>query len=145
MKAGYAQQDVEMLDITGAGAQPPMRSYWKLRPGPQSHKKTASSNTSATGQTQSQQTARQAPQGKHSHSKQQGKRYTANGPATATGSPVPPPQLSPLVNVGVTGTRLAPPQYYNGHPLHQPRRHSPRPSSDDLAQSHRHYGVVCSY
>ena len=28
-----------MLNITGAGAQPPMRSHWKLRPGPQSHKK----------------------------------------------------------------------------------------------------------
>ena len=27
-----------MLDITGAGAQLPMRSHWKLRPGPQSHK-----------------------------------------------------------------------------------------------------------
>ena len=27
-----------MLDITGAGTQPPMRSHWKLRPGPQSHK-----------------------------------------------------------------------------------------------------------
>jgi len=27
-----------MLDITGARAQPPMRSHWKLRPGPQSHK-----------------------------------------------------------------------------------------------------------
>ena len=40
MKAGHAQQqkDVEMLDITGAGAQPPMRPHWKLRPGPQSHK-----------------------------------------------------------------------------------------------------------
>jgi len=27
-----------MLDITGAGAQLPMRSHWKSRPGPQSHK-----------------------------------------------------------------------------------------------------------
>ena len=26
-----------MLDITGAGAQLPMRSHWKLRPGPQSY------------------------------------------------------------------------------------------------------------
>ena len=56
-----------MLDITGAGAQPPMRSHWKLRPGPQSHKNseqqckryrantvTANSNTSATGQTAQQ-------------------------------------------------------------------------------------------
>ena len=38
MKAGHAQQDVEMLDITGAGAQPPMRSHWRLHPGPQSHR-----------------------------------------------------------------------------------------------------------
>ena len=64
-----------MLDITGAGAQLPMRSHWKLRPGPQSHKNseqqckriranTASSNAGATGQAQSQQTTKQAPQGK---------------------------------------------------------------------------------
>ena len=64
-----------MLDISGAGAQLPMRSHGKLRPGPQSHKNskqqckriranTASSNASATGQTQSQQTARQALQDK---------------------------------------------------------------------------------
>jgi len=26
-----------MLDITGARTQPPMRSHWKLRPGPQSY------------------------------------------------------------------------------------------------------------
>ena len=62
-----------MLDITGAGAQLPMRSHWKLRPGPQSHKNseqqckrdranTASNNTSATGKPQ--QTAKQALQGK---------------------------------------------------------------------------------
>ena len=42
-----------------------------------------------------QQAAMQALQGKHSHSKQQSKRYKANGPATATRSPVPPPQLPP--------------------------------------------------
>ena len=65
-----------MLDITGAGAQLPVRSHWKLRPGPQSHK-TASSNASASGQTQ--QAAMQALQGKHSHSKQQSKRYKASG------------------------------------------------------------------
>jgi len=64
-----------MLDISGAGAQLPMRSHGKLRPGPQSHRNseqqckriranTASSNASATGQTQSQQTAKQALQGK---------------------------------------------------------------------------------
>ena len=67
-----------MLDITGAGAQPPMRSHWKLRSGPLSYEKpraavralqgkhskwpckrcranTANSNASAAGQTQSQQ------------------------------------------------------------------------------------------
>ena len=32
----------------------------------------------------------QALQGKHSHSKQQSKRYKASGPATATCAPVPP-------------------------------------------------------
>ena len=32
----------------------------------------------------------QAHQGKHSHSKQQSKRYKASGPATATCTPVPP-------------------------------------------------------
>ena len=64
-----------MLDISGAGAQLPMRSHWKLRPGPHEHKNSekqckrgransASSNASATGQTQSQQTARQALQDK---------------------------------------------------------------------------------
>jgi len=64
-----------MLDISGAGAQLPMRSHGKLRPGPQSHRNseqqckriranTASSNASATGQTQPQQTARQALQDK---------------------------------------------------------------------------------
>ena len=52
-----------MLDISGAGAQPPMRSHWKLRPA-RSHTKTASSNSSATGQAQPQQTAKQALQGK---------------------------------------------------------------------------------
>ena len=76
-----------MLDITGAGAQPPMRSHWKLRPGPQSYKNreqqckryranTASSNASAAEQTQSQQTAKTS--------------YKANGRATATCIPVPP-------------------------------------------------------
>ena len=71
-----------MLDITGAGAQPPMRSHWKLRPGgPQSHKNseqqykrcranTASNNTSATGQTQSPQAAKkQALRGKRPSSR----------------------------------------------------------------------------
>ena len=29
MKAGHAQQDVEMLDISGAGAQRPMRSHFE--------------------------------------------------------------------------------------------------------------------
>ena len=56
-----------MLDISGAGAQPPMRSHWKLRPGPQSHKNsqqqckrdrastaTANSKASATRQTAQQ-------------------------------------------------------------------------------------------
>ena len=86
---GHAQQAVEMLNITGAGAgpggaQPPMRSHWKLRPGPQ-HTKTASSNASATGQTQ--QAAMQALQSKHSHSKQQSKRHKANSTATATCCP----------------------------------------------------------
>ena len=52
-----------MLDITGAGTQRPMRSHWKLRPA-RSHTKTASSNASATGQAQPQQTAEQALQGK---------------------------------------------------------------------------------
>ena len=65
-----------MLDITGAGAQLPMRSHWKLRPGPQSHKK--------------KRAAMQALQSRHTHSKQQSKRYKASGPATATYAPVPP-------------------------------------------------------
>ena len=30
---------MEILDISGAGTQHPIRSHWKLRPGPQSHKK----------------------------------------------------------------------------------------------------------
>ena len=38
----------------------------------------------------------QALQGKHSHSKQQGKRYQASGPATATCAPVPP--QAPIVS-----------------------------------------------
>ena len=41
-------------------------------------------------QERKQQAATQALQGKHSHSKQQSKRYKANGPATATCTPVPP-------------------------------------------------------
>jgi len=64
-----------MLDITGAGAQPPMRSHWKLRSGPLSYKNreqqckcdranTASGHASATGQTRPQQTAKLALQGK---------------------------------------------------------------------------------
>ena len=40
--------------------------------------------------TQKQRAAMQAHQGKHSHSKQQSKRYKASGPATATCAPVPP-------------------------------------------------------
>ena len=62
-----------MLDITGAGTQPPMRSHWKLRPGPQSHK----------------------------NSKQQCKRYrastvTANSKASATRQAAQQPQPAPL-------------------------------------------------
>ena len=38
----------------------------------------------------------QAHQGKHSHSKQQSKRYKASGPATATCAPVPP--QAPIVS-----------------------------------------------
>ena len=61
-----------MLDITGAGTQHPMRSHWKLRPGPQSHK----------------------------NSKQQCKRYrantvTANSKASATRQTAQQPQLAP--------------------------------------------------
>ena len=52
-----------MLDITGAGAQLPMRSHWKLRPGPQSHKN-SEQQCKRTGQAQPQQTAKQALQGK---------------------------------------------------------------------------------
>ena len=65
-----------MLDISGAGAQLPMRWHGKLRPGPQSHKK--------------KRAAMQALQSRHTHSKQQSKRYKASGPATATYAPVPP-------------------------------------------------------
>ena len=65
-----------MLDITGAGAQLPMRSHGKLRPGPQSHKNSE------------QQCKRY--RARHTHSKQQSKRYKASGPATATCAPVPP-------------------------------------------------------
>ena len=73
MKAGHAQQDVEMLDISGAGTQHPMRSHWKLRPGPQSHK----------------------------NSKQQCKRYrantvTANSKASAARQTAQQPQPTPL-------------------------------------------------
>ena len=62
-----------MLDITGAGAQLPMRSHWKLRPGPQSHK----------------------------NSEQQCKRYrastaTANSKASATRQAAQQPQPAPL-------------------------------------------------
>ena len=53
-----------MLDITGAGAQLPMRSHWKLRPGPQSHKN-SEQQCKRSGQAQ--------------HSKQQSKRYKASG------------------------------------------------------------------
>ena len=61
-----------MLDITGAGTQHPMRSHWKLRPGPQSHK----------------------------NSKQQCKRYrantvTANSKASATRQTAQQPQPAP--------------------------------------------------
>ena len=61
-----------MLDITGAGTQPPMQSHWKLRPGPQSHK----------------------------NSKQQCKRYrantaTANSKASATRQTAPQPRPVP--------------------------------------------------
>ena len=62
-----------MLDITGAGAQLPMRSHGKLRPGPQSHK----------------------------NSEQQCKRYranthTANSKASATRQAAQQPQPAPL-------------------------------------------------
>ena len=62
-----------MLDISGAGTQHPMRSHWKLRPGPQSHK----------------------------NSKQQCKRYrantvTANSKASATRQAAQQPQPAPL-------------------------------------------------
>ena len=67
-----------MLDITGAGAQLPMRSHGKLRPGPQSHKNSE------------QQCKRY--RARHTHSKQQSKRYKASGPATATCAPVPLPR-----------------------------------------------------
>ena len=65
-----------MLDITGAGAQLPMRSHWKLRPGPQSHKNSEQQCKRYRANT--------------AHSKQQSKRYKASGPATATCAPVPP-------------------------------------------------------
>ena len=62
-----------MLDITGAGAQLPMRSHGELRPGPQSHK----------------------------NSEQQCKRYradthTANSKASATRQAAQQPQPAPL-------------------------------------------------
>jgi hypothetical protein len=62
-----------MLDITGAGTQLPMRSHWKLRPGPQSHK----------------------------NSEQQCKRYrakthTANSKASAAKQAAQQPQPAPL-------------------------------------------------
>ena len=61
-----------MLDITGAGAQLPMRSHWKLRPGPQSHKNseqqckrirasTATANSKASATRQAAQQPQPAP------------------------------------------------------------------------------------
>ena len=84
-----------MLDISGAGAQPPMRSHWKLRPA-RSHTKTASSNASATGQAQPQQTAKQALQGKRPSNRNLRPCPTAN-PHT---SPVPPqvPRQAPIAS-----------------------------------------------
>ena len=72
MKAGNAQQDVEMLDISGAGTQDVQCDRIGSCALARINTKTASRNASATGQTQ--QAAMQALQGKHSHSKQQGKR-----------------------------------------------------------------------
>ena len=82
-----------LVDISGAGAQLPMRSHWKLCPGPQSHKNseqqcrrdranTASNNASATGQTQSQQTARQALSGKRPSNRNLRPCPTASTPTT---------------------------------------------------------------
>jgi len=74
-----------MLDITGAGAQPPMRSHWKLRSGPLSYEKPRA--------------AVQVRQGKHS--KRPCQRYradtaTANSKASATGQAAQQPQPAPL-------------------------------------------------
>ena len=100
--------------------------------------------------TQKQRAAMQALQSKHTHSKQQSKRYKASGPATAARSETCAPSSAQETyerdrSSWVERARLAPPQDFKGHPSHRPRRHSPRPSSDDLAQPPRHHGVVCSY
>ena len=65
-----------MLDISGAGAQLSNAIALEVAPWP--------------AVTQKQRAAMQALQSKHTHSKQQSKRYKASGPATATCAPVPP-------------------------------------------------------
>ena len=92
-----------MLDITGAGTQPPMHSHWELRSGPLSYKKknreqqckcgranTASGHANATEQTRPQQTAKLALQGRRPSNSNL---YPC---PTASAHPSPlPPQMPP--------------------------------------------------
>ena len=94
-----------MPNKTSAGAQRPIRSHWMLRPSPQSYKN-------------SKQPTKQAPQGKHNHSKQQSRRYNeqtqtvkgGKGEGSSSASPSPPACAPPLSGAS---TSSPPPQTPN--------------------------------